>query len=187
MTPKTRHRGRPSTPETPLSERERAFIGEYLTHFDATRAARAVGYVGRAVTVSAYKVLARPQVQAAIHGQMAERLARQGITADRVARDIDTAATLDIGELFDEHGHLRPAKDLPAFVRRAIVSIEVVKRNLTAGDGAVDTVYKIKLIDKAKMLEILAKHTGLFNDAVDTRPAVPAFALPSDTPGVSIH
>jgi Terminase small subunit len=40
-------RQRPLTPETPLSARERGFVAEYLEHFNATRAAEAVGYGSR--------------------------------------------------------------------------------------------------------------------------------------------
>jgi hypothetical protein len=62
-----------------------------------------------------------------------ERQHRTGITPERVLRDIDTAANLDMG-LFDEQGRLTPIHALPLAVRRAIVSVEVVRQNLTAGD-----------------------------------------------------
>jgi hypothetical protein len=70
------------------------------------------------------------------------------VTPECVLRDIDTAANLNIAELFDDQKRLKSILDLPLHVRRAIVSVEVVKRKLTAGDGAQEFVYKVKLIDK---------------------------------------
>ena len=73
------------------------------------------------------------------------------MTPERVLRDINTAANLDIAELFDEQKRLKSIHDMPLQVRRAIVSVEVVRRNLTAGDGTVEYVHKVKLIDKGRI------------------------------------
>jgi hypothetical protein len=73
-------------------------------------------------------------------------------------------------------------------VRRAIVSVEIVKTTLTAGDGEVERVHKIKLIDKGRMHEVLARHVGIFNGAgAPPVEGIAAFSLPSDTPGLSVH
>jgi hypothetical protein len=40
-------------------------------------------------------------------GQSSQRLERTGVTPERVLRDIDTAANLDIGLLFDDDGRLK--------------------------------------------------------------------------------
>jgi len=73
------------------------------------------------------------------------------VTPERVLRDINTAANLDIAELFDEQKRLKSIHDMPLQVRRAIVSVEVVRRDLTAGDGTVEYVHKVKLIDKGRI------------------------------------
>ena len=46
--------------------------------------------------------------------------------------------------------------------------------------------YKVKLIDKGKMQELLARHVGLFDGPVDDRPAVPAFVF-TDTAGIRVQ
>jgi len=69
--------------------------------------------------------------------------------------------------------------DMPLHVRRAIVSVEVVRRNLTAGDGAQEFVYKVKLIDKGRMHELLARHVGLFEAEVQPTAHAPAFIVDS--------
>jgi hypothetical protein len=187
-TPPTTHRGRPLTPDVELSIRERAFLDQYETDFNATRAAIAVGYAGSGVKVTAHKVLARPHVQAELQRRMAARSERLGLTADRCLKDIEVAANLDLGLLFDAHGNLLPVHLMPAHVRRCLVSIEVVKKNITVGDHTMDTTYKVRVIDKKGMHELLAKATGLTREG-DGQPVadVPAFALPPDTRGVSVH
>ncbi len=51
----------------------------------------------------------------------------------------------------------------------AIASMEVVRRNLTAGDAALDTVVKIRPADKLKALELLGKHLAMFIDRSEVK------------------
>jgi len=72
---------------------------------------------------------------------------------------------------------------MPLHVRRAIVSVEVVKRNLTAGGGAQEFVYNVKLIDKGRMHELLARHRlppGVLPDATTAARYVSSPARPED-------
>jgi hypothetical protein len=71
-------------------------------------------------------------------------------------------------------------------VRRVIESVEVVRRNLTVGDGTQEHVYKVKLISKGRMHELLARHVGLFDGPVDDRPAVPPFIF-TDCKGIAVQ
>ena len=48
-----------------------------------------------------------------------------------------------------------------------IQKIEIVKKNVAAGDGHTDTVLKVSVWDKMKALEQLAKHHGLVTQRVD--------------------
>jgi phage terminase small subunit len=181
-------RGGPVASDRPLTARQRRFIEEYLIDLNGTQAAIRAGYSPKTARFQAARLLTNANIQAALEAADAERRERTGVTPERVLRDIDSAANLDIGELFDERKQLRSIHDMPLHVRRAIVSIEVVKRNLTSGDGTMEYVYKVKLIDKGRMHELLAKYTGLVDgERVDKPADVPAFALPPETPGVAIH
>lgn len=97
-----------------------------------------------------------PQVQR----KAAERLADL-IDPDRALREAATLAYSDVRQLFDEHGNLKPMKDWPDSIAPAVASVEIVKKNLAAGDGMTDTVHKLRLWDKPKNLEMLFKHLGL--------------------------
>jgi len=50
----------------------------------------------------------------------------------------------------------------------------------------VEHIHKIKLIDKGKMQELLARHVGLFDGPVEDRRAVPAFVF-TDTAGIRVQ
>ena len=69
-------------------------------------------------------------------------------------------AFFDIGTLFDAKGHLKPIRDLAPEARAALASVEVVRQNITVGDGKQEWVHKVKVWDKARVLEMLAKHAG---------------------------
>jgi hypothetical protein len=57
-------------------------------------------------------------------------------------------------------------RDLPPEVSAAIASCEVILKNAAAGDGVVDRVLKLKLWDKTKTLNDLARHFALLTDVV---------------------
>ena len=75
-------------------------------------------------------------------------------------------AFFNLATLFDAQGTLKPLSDLPAEARSALASVEVVRRKLTAGDGAPTWVHKVKIGDKLKALEMLAKHFRLRGEPV---------------------
>jgi hypothetical protein len=68
----------------------------------------------------------------------------------------------------------------------AIVSVEVAKRNLAAGDGTQEYVHKVKSIDKGRMHELLARHVGLFEPEPLPASNVPAFVF-TDTAGIRVQ
>lgn len=102
-----------------------------------------------------------PQVKRAA----AERLADL-IDPDRALREAARLAYSDIRELFDDKGNMLPVKQWPDHLAAAIASIEVVKKNLAAGDDKVDDVIKVRVWDKPKNLEMLFKHLGLLEERI---------------------
>ena len=95
----------------------------------------------------------------------AERLADL-IDPNRALREAARLSYSDVRELFDDTGRLKPMKDWPDGIAAAVSSVEVLQRNVTAGDGEQEHVHKIKLWDKPKNLEMLFKHLGLLKDEV---------------------
>jgi len=178
---------KPFPPEHPLTPRQRRFVEESLVDLNGPKAAIRAGYSSKTARVTASQLLTKPNIRVALEAADTKRRERTGVTPERVLRDIDTAVNLDVALLFDEHGRLKPIHTLPIEVRRAIESVEVVRRNLTAGDGVQEFVHKVKLVSKSKMQELLAKHTGLVDgEPLQKAPAVPAFIF-TDTAGIRVQ
>lgn len=177
----------PLTESSPLSPMEERFAVEYVADENGAAAARRAGYARRSAHVQASQLLTRPNVAAAIDRARQEWRDRAMVSLVRQVRDIATAANLDPADYQDAHGNYLPLHQIPVWVRRAIQSIEMVKRNMTAGDGVTETVVKLRFIDKARMHELLARITGLDKQDDQEEAKVPTYVLPADTAGVSVH
>ena len=72
----------------------------------------------------------------------------------------------DVRKLFDpETGDLLPPKDWPEEAAAAVASFEVVTREV--GQGEVQNVAKVKILDKVRTLEMLGRHIGLLRTGVE--------------------
>lgn len=89
------------------------------------------------------------------------------IDPDRTLRAAGNLAYSDIRLLFDAKGNLKPIHQLPDSIAYAIAGVEVVKKNITTGDGKVDTIHKVKLWDKGRAIEMLMKHFGMLTEKVE--------------------
>jgi hypothetical protein len=89
------------------------------------------------------------------------------IDPDRTLRAAAGLAYSDIRQLFDKHGNLLAIHELPDSIAFAVAGVEVVKKNITTGDGEVDTIHKVKLWDKPKAIDLLMKHFGMLTEKVE--------------------
>ena len=102
------------------------------------------------------------------------------LTAEREVQDLEFAANLPVGFLFDENHKLRPVRELPLAVQRAIQSVEEIE--VTLPGGTVKRRYKLRLIDKARMHELLCKHLRIGEPTSVDRENLPAtFLMPPGT------
>lgn len=153
-----------------LDERRDAFVAAYLETLNAAESARRAGYQCRNERVAAsmgHKLLQRADVAEMIRTGKARQLAAADLSATRVLEELRRLALSDIRSLFDADGNLRQPKDWTPEAAAAVASFEVVQKNVTAGDGQVDTVIKVKSWDKPRALEMLAKHFRLLVERVE--------------------
>ena len=73
----------------------------------------------------------------------------------------------DLRALFTPEGNFRPIHELTESEAAMIAGVDVVKRNITAGDGQTDLVLKVRLVDRAKYVEMAAKHHGLLTEKIE--------------------
>ena len=68
---------------------------------------------------------------------------------------------------FDADGNAKSVTELTEEQGACLAGFEVLIKNAKAGDGVTDLIHKIKLWDKVRALEMLAKHFALLVDGVE--------------------
>ena len=152
-----------------LNEKQARFVEEYLVDLNATQAAIRAGYSRRTAAEQGYDLLRKPQISEAVQAGQVRLSKATGVSAQVILGELLRIARVDIGEAFDENGALKPLKEIPEDVRRAISGMEVDE--LFDGTGRerlrIGETRKVKFWDKTRALELLAKHLGLLKDRVE--------------------
>jgi phage terminase small subunit len=165
----------PITAENPfgLTEMCRLFVIEYGKDFNLMRAAIAAGYSPGSAMSQSYKLLQRPEVQAAIGKSLEDRRARvqekfsgAQLKADRVLLEIARISFADLRLLYDEDGIIKPIQEWPDDIAHAVSKIETEEileyDPITKEKVFVGYRRKITLNDKNSALEKLMKHLGQY-------------------------
>jgi phage terminase small subunit len=152
------------------NDKQDAFVREYLVDLNATQAALRAGYSSSSAASQGARLLKNAKVRDAIDAAKRAQQERVEITADTVLRELLRIARVDVGEAFDnDTGALKPLKDMPEDVRRAISGVEVDE--LWGGGGRdrieIGQTRKVKFWDKVKSLELLGKHLKMFVDKME--------------------
>ncbi len=66
-----------------------------------------------------------------------------------------------------EAGDIKPLHELTEWQAQSIAGFEVVMKNATAGDGKIDRVLKIKLIDRSKFVDMAGRYHALFREVLE--------------------
>jgi len=144
-----------------MTPRQQRFVAEYLVDLNATQAAIRAGYSPKRANQAGLQALMNSDVAAAVKAGQAERLDEVMLTAKGTLEALRRVVDGDVRALFDDTGNLKPIHTLTAEQAALIGGFEVVKRNLTSGDGTVDTIYKVKLKEQRGFVEMAMKHLGL--------------------------
>lgn len=143
------------------------FIAKMIEHGEKRRAAVEAGYSPKTAHVQATALLKRPKVAEALKNHATRAIAKSELSAERVLNEMRRLAFSDVRQLFDESGNLKPVHTLTDDQAACIAGLEVVKKNVTSGDGKVDNVIKVKVWDKPKVLEMVAKHFSLLTERIE--------------------
>ena len=167
-----------------LTPKQRLFVAEYLKDLNATQAAIRAGYSEKTAHSQGPRLLEDAGVKSAIAAAAEKRAEKLEITAERVLAEIANMAFYDVGDLMIDgdaseelteeqakewekwivdgriiHGLRNPAdiKRLPEKLRRAIVGWGWDRNGN----------FTVKLADKSKALDQLARHLSLYNDKLE--------------------
>ena len=142
----------PPPPADGLTPRQRVFVAEYLVGLDATAAARRAGIEAATAAAEGEKWLEDPAVKAAVEAGLSARVARAGITADRVLQElarIGFAVMTDFVSWTDDQVAIRDSASLTRDQAAAITELTRTR------DGV-----RVKF-DKLPALNALARYLGL--------------------------
>lgn len=151
----------------PLRPKQQRFVAEYLVDQNATQAAIRAGYKSANANVTGPRMLADVGIAAEIVRKQGKQLEKAGLSAEKVKEVIRRVLDADIRSIFDEVGNLRPIHTLSDEAAALVAGCEVVQRNLVAGDGQIDTIIKLKMVDRSKYVEMAAKHFGLLIEKIE--------------------
>ncbi len=148
-----------------LTDKQRVFIEEYLTCWNATEAARRAGYSERSIRVIAAENLTKPNISAEIKRRIEEKAMGADELLTRVAEHargdlaeyIDITGQIDIQRLRDDGlGHL-----LKKYKK-------VVKRTISKDGREFETeYYEAELYPADAALDKLMRYHGLYRDKVE--------------------
>jgi phage terminase small subunit len=171
-----------------LTARQRLFVNEYLIDFNATQAAIRAKYSAKTASRIGPELLGKTCVSEAISNAMKERGRRTEITADMVLRRWWELANADVNELIQYRreccdscwGEMQPTNVAPnpecpichgeGIGRMFVADTRNLKgAGLMLYNGVKQTKdgLEIKIQDRSKALENVARHIGMFVDRKD--------------------
>jgi phage terminase small subunit len=166
---KTKKPQRSTQSPRPLEPRQTRFVAEYLKDLNATQAAIRAGYSPRSAQMQSSRLLSKDIVKAAVAAGTAKQLQTADLSAKRVLEELRRLSFVDPRGFWTRKGRrrsLKPIDELSDEQAAAVASFEAIIKNAEAGDGKTDLIHKIKLWDKVRALEMLAKHFKLLTDLI---------------------
>lgn len=146
-----------------LNAKQKLFVEEYLVDLNATKAYMRVYECSYETAQSeGCKALGNPKINALISKSLTKTLGNLEITRERILREYSKIAFSDLTDVMEwsgAHLTLKPSDLLPAEVTGAIAEI-TIKSERSDDEQIVDT-FKVKLHDKLKALDVLAKYSRL--------------------------
>lgn len=142
-----------------LTPKQLQFCREYLIDLNATQSAIRAGYSEKTAYSIGVENLKKPEIQQEIERLQNERNERTKINADYVLNRLVEIDQLDVLDILDENGNIKPIDEWSKEWRTNISSIEVV-------ENSQGILRKIKFPDKVKNLELLGRHiqVGAWSD-----------------------
>jgi phage terminase small subunit len=156
-----------------LPIKEQHFVGEYLIHGNATKAARKLK-MGNAETGSdrmmAWRLLQTDHIKEVVVAGMAALAERCEIDADKLVRELAAVAFSNVSNYaIDEEGYVELEEDAPGEAIRAVASIRRKKRVRVDDEGVAETTYEteFRMWDKLGALTLLGRKLKMFTDKLE--------------------
>lgn len=151
------------------STRRKLFVFEYLKDRNGAQAAIRAGYSSKTARAIASELLTFPDVRAAVDAQLEVLTESTAVSLERVVLELHRILLVDPAWAVTEDGALRPLREIPVDLRRAISSMEIEELWEKTGDGAeqIGVLKKIKFWSKTEASSQLLRTLGAFKDRVE--------------------
>jgi len=151
-----------------LSHRDKAFVAAYVASGgNASKAAIACGFPEKWAKVKGSHMLKRPTVKAELAEFQRDLYEKSRFSAEKTLAKLSAIIHFDPRSMFGPDGNLKPISELGDDEAFALAGVDVAIRNVKAGDGVQDQVYKIKWADRLRAVELAMKHFGLISPAIE--------------------
>ena len=162
-TPKTHKRK--STQYKPLTAMQEAYCQSYIkTPENQSQAAIDAGFSPNTAAVKASVMMRDERIQKRIAELMEERNKRNRVSADYVLMRLVEIDQMDVIDILDDEGGLKPISQWPKVWRTSISAVDINRIRMAMKDDEEDiesTLQKIKWPDKVKNLELIGKHVDV--------------------------
>lgn len=149
-----------------MSDKQAAFVREYLVDLNATQAAIRAGYSEATASQQGARLLANVKIAEAIRAAMDERAERVQIQSDDVLAELRALVRSNVKHfVIDDSGDVDLADGAPDDAFRAVASIKHKIR--TDADKSVTREVELKLWDKNSAIDKAMRHLGIFKDKLD--------------------
>jgi len=159
------------------SPKQEAFAQHYVLHAkpaDAYRHAyKTDGMQPNTIYVNASKLLRDTKVALRVEELQqaaSERAEKQfKIDADWMLKRLKSIDEMDVADIMDDAGNIKPIRDWPKVWRTSISGLDL--HEIQGADDALTVIRKLKLPDKAKNLEMLGRHVNVkaFENTVNVK------------------
>lgn len=145
-----------------LTAKQKAFCEEYMIDLNATQSALRCGYSPKTAGSIGRENLQKPAIQSYIHELKRKRAEKMEITPETILRELRNFLLADLTQFIG----LTPdeIKELPVDVKTMINGFKVTSKVLKSvkGSALVEQVIELKFVDKAKVLDMINRHIGFY-------------------------
>lgn len=154
-----------------LGTQHKTFVLEYLKDHNGKAAAIRAGYSENTAGQKAYNLLRDPLIVQHLAEQTQDRNERVKIDADYVLDEIVKIHEMDLADIHNPDGSVKPIQNWPKIWRQMVSAIDLAEMFEGSGDQRqmVGILKKIKWPDKVKNLELMGKHVNVqaFKDRIE--------------------
>lgn len=142
-----------------LTEKQAAFVQEYLIDLNATQAAIRAGYSAGTANRTGARMLSNAVILKEIQKCIGARNQRTEISQDRILEELASIAFGDLRDVVTWGASGIKLKNSDELTPEQAAAISEVSESVTST--------KVKRHDKVKALELLMRHKGMLNDKLN--------------------